>query len=67
MTLTMLLQVAFHDLVLSLDGEGGWAVYPGKRAQDAGEESSNLEMASSGSMGARGALSDCAEQRPGLR
>jgi hypothetical protein len=28
------LQVAFHDLVLSLDGEGGWAVYRGKRAAE---------------------------------
>ena len=24
--------MAFHDLVLSLDGEGGWAVYRGTRA-----------------------------------
>ena len=31
---TCLLQVAFHDLVLSLDGEGGWAVYRGKRAAE---------------------------------
>ena len=26
--------MAFHDLVLSLDGEGGWAVYRGKRAAE---------------------------------
>ena len=46
-------QVAFHDLVLSLDGEGGWAVYRGKRAaeRDGGGDdgSSYAEVAMSSS------------------
>ncbi len=46
-------QVAFHDLVLSLDGEGGWAVYRGKRAAerdgDGDEASSYAEVAMSSS------------------
>lgn len=25
--------MAFHDLVLSLDGLGGWELHPGKRAK----------------------------------
>ena len=30
--------VAFHDLVLALDGEGGWAVHRGANASDTTDE-----------------------------
>lgn len=32
--------VAFHDLVLALDGEGGWALHRGVNSGHAGEEDS---------------------------
>ena len=58
-------QVAFHDLVLSLDGEGGWAVYRGKRAAerdgDGDDASSYAEVAMSSS-----APSEAGERSPVL-
>lgn len=36
--------VAFHDLVLALDGEGGWAVHRGVSSGHAGEEDSLAGM-----------------------
>lgn len=32
--------VAFHDLVLALDGEGGWSLHRGARASPAGSDDS---------------------------
>ncbi len=36
--------VAFHDLVLALDGEGGWAVHRGVNSGHAGDEDSLTGM-----------------------
>lgn len=60
-------QVAFHDLVLSLDGEGGWAVYPGKRGEqeegspEGEDEGEALQLASSSSLGTPGAPQEPSE------
>lgn len=51
--------------MLSLDGEGGWAVYPGMRGEEGAreEEAEALQLASSGSLGAPGASRPAASIR----
>jgi hypothetical protein len=55
--------MAFHDLVLALDGEGGWALHAG--ARDGGNSSASVhsEEAGDGAGGAMLCLFCCAEQR----
>ena len=43
--------VAFHDLVLALDGEGGWSIHRGARAQSEGGQPELLDSGGSGPAG----------------
>ena len=43
--------VAFHDLVLALDGEGGWSIHRGARAQSEGAQPELLDSGGSGRAG----------------
>lgn len=40
--------MAFHDLVLSLDGEGGWSLHPGHRSLEAKQEAAAHAVAKGG-------------------
>ena len=37
--------MAFHDIVLNLDGEGGWSLHPGHRSLEAKQEAAALQAA----------------------
>ena len=42
--------VAFHDLVLALDGEGGWSLHKGARSSPDGSDDAGFEALPSGKL-----------------
>lgn len=56
--------MAFHDLVLSLDGEGGWSLHPGHRSLEAKQEAA-AHATAKGGVGAPDSLSAPTPTRSG--